>query len=85
MLKSSEASSEISYGNSHVNISYRKPDVLKAVTEAVERHESDGRVGRLAVVSCGPARMAEDARVAAVKMLSEGHSRLDFFPESFNW
>ena len=71
-------------GGSHITVFYHRSDVLGAVTEVVEKHQSNGGVGKLGVVACGPARMADDARAAEVKMLGKGHGDLEFFPESFN-
>lgn len=85
MFTSHELSSNALNGEFRVRVFYQRPEILQVVTEAIAKHESGGGVGRLAVVSCGPGRMAEDARAAVVKMLGEGHDALDFFPESFNW
>jgi predicted ferric reductase len=41
--------------------------------------------GNLAVVACGPARMADDARLAVVDALREGNHHIDYFEESFTW
>jgi hypothetical protein len=84
MFASHELPSKALNGESHVRIFYHRPDILQVITEAVAKHKSDGGAGRLAVVSCGPGRMADDARAAVVKMLGKGHGTLDFFPESFN-
>ncbi|RYO96839.1 hypothetical protein DL765_011412 [Monosporascus sp. GIB2] len=44
-----------------------------------------GHRGSLAVVACGPARMADDARKAVVDTLGRGRSKIEYFEESFNW
>ncbi|KAL2110417.1 hypothetical protein VUR80DRAFT_1177 [Thermomyces stellatus] len=41
--------------------------------------------GSLAVVACGPAVMADDARRAVVEILGEGYHRVEYFQEAFNW
>jgi predicted ferric reductase len=64
-----------------VRIVTRRPDVAAAVREAVEEA---GR-GRLAVVACGPAGMADQARGASVEMLAEGYRGVEYFEESFKW
>ncbi|RYP74410.1 hypothetical protein DL771_003077 [Monosporascus sp. 5C6A] len=44
-----------------------------------------GDRGSLAVVACGPAKMADEARKAVVDMLGRGRSTIEYFEESFNW
>ncbi|KAL7931355.1 ferric reductase like transmembrane component domain-containing protein [Trichoderma chlorosporum] len=39
----------------------------------------------LAVVACGPARMADDARLAVVDALKQGNHHIDYYEESFTW
>ncbi|KAL6856373.1 ferric reductase like transmembrane component domain-containing protein [Trichoderma novae-zelandiae] len=41
--------------------------------------------GNLAVVACGPARMADDSRLAVVDALREGNHHIDYYEESFTW
>lgn len=38
-----------------------------------------------AVVACGPAKMADEARRAVVGVLGEGYHRVEYFQEAFNW
>ncbi|RYP91316.1 hypothetical protein DL770_002550 [Monosporascus sp. CRB-9-2] len=57
---------------------YVRGEIEDAVRELGDR-------GSLAVVACGPARMADDARKAVVGMLGRGRSRIEYFEESFNW
>ncbi|KAH8724234.1 ferric-chelate reductase-like protein [Phaeosphaeriaceae sp. PMI808] len=64
-----------------VRVVTRRPDVYGAVRGAVE----DVGKGLLAVVSCGPAGMADQARKASVRMLSEGYGGVEYFEESFKW
>ncbi|KAK9424978.1 putative FAD-binding FR-type domain-containing protein [Seiridium unicorne] len=65
-----------------------RPDVYEEVDNAV--HQS-GRSGSLAVVACGPAKMADEARKAVVDTLGTDPSRqssnfsVDYFEEAFNW
>ncbi|RYP34632.1 hypothetical protein DL767_004192 [Monosporascus sp. MG133] len=59
-----------------------RPSVRGEVEDAVREL---GDRGSLAVVACGPARMADDARKAVVGMLGRGRSRIEYFEESFNW
>ncbi|RYP05445.1 hypothetical protein DL764_003794 [Monosporascus ibericus] len=57
---------------------YVRGEVEDAVRELGDR-------GSLAVVACGPARMADDARKAVVSMVGRGRPRIEYFEESFNW
>ena len=51
--------------------------ILDARTKAAE--------GSLAVVACGPAQMADDARKTVVDLLGQGAIRIEYFEESFQW
>lgn len=59
-----------------------RPDV-RAEIEVAARTTGGG--GSLAVVACGPARMADDARRTVVDMLGRSHVNIEYFEESFNW
>jgi predicted ferric reductase len=63
-----------------VRVVTRRPDVGGAVREAVRDAE-----GRVAVVACGPAGMADQARAGSVEMLAEGWRGVEYFEESFKW
>ncbi|KZM23559.1 oxidoreductase [Ascochyta rabiei] len=64
-----------------VTIEVGRPNVHSLVGEAA--HD----VGRLslAIVACGPARMADEARMASVQMLGQGFTGVEYFEESFKW
>ncbi|CRK20040.1 hypothetical protein BN1723_017823 [Verticillium longisporum] len=62
-------------------VRYGRPDVPREVEDAVRA----ARAGSLAVVACGPARMADDARRAVVDSLSHTEAKVDYFEESFTW
>jgi NAD(P)H-flavin reductase len=64
-----------------VRIVTRRPDVQAAMQKAAE----DAGQQRLAIVACGPALMADQARKASVAMLARGHSDVEYFEESFKW
>lgn len=65
-----------------------RPDVYEEIDNAVHRF---GRAGSIAVVACGPAKMADDARKAVADTLGTSNLRrtsnfcVDYFEESFNW
>jgi predicted ferric reductase len=64
-----------------VRIVTRRPDVQAAMQKAAK----DAGQQRLAIVACGPALMADQARKASVAMLARGHSDVEYFEESFKW
>lgn len=64
-----------------LNVQSGRPNVHDEVQRAVK---SAGH-GRLAVIACGPAQMADDTRKAVVDVLDFGHERVEYFEESFKW
>ncbi|KAH7558674.1 hypothetical protein BM1_04811 [Bipolaris maydis] len=65
----------------NVRIATQRPNVYQVVKEAAE----NARRESLAVVCCGPALMADQARRASVQMLGMGHTGIEYFEESFKW
>lgn len=65
----------------NVRIATQRPNVYQVVKEAAE----NARRGSLAVVCCGPALMADQARRASVHMLGMGHRGIEYFEENFKW
>ncbi|EMD63374.1 hypothetical protein COCSADRAFT_143289 [Bipolaris sorokiniana ND90Pr] len=65
----------------NVKIATQRPNVYQVVKEAAE----NARRVSLAVVCCGPALMADQARKASVQMLGMGHTGIEYFEESFKW
>jgi NAD(P)H-flavin reductase len=59
----------------------RRLDVHALVGEATERAKG----GNLAVVACGPARMADDTRQAAVSATGKTSCDVQYFEEDFQW
>ncbi|KAJ4363678.1 hypothetical protein N0V83_009974 [Neocucurbitaria cava] len=64
-----------------VRIMTHRPDVRAAVEDTAK----DAGQARVAVVACGPALMADQARKATVEMLEKGYRGLEYFEESFKW
>ena len=58
-----------------------RPNVYLSIKEAAE---SAGQRA-LAIVACGPAKMADDARKASVQMLGKGFGNIEYLEESFKW
>ncbi|KAG5943448.1 hypothetical protein E4U53_007056 [Claviceps sorghi] len=60
--------------------------VMQAAAAAAAAECSTGRQGRgLAVVACGPARLADDARQAVVEAMDRGLCEMEYFEEKFRW
>lgn len=55
------------------------------VHAVVEETAQDAGQTSLAIVACGPARMADQTRKASVDMLGEGFGEIEYFEESFKW
>lgn len=64
-----------------VRIMTHRPNVRATVEEAAQ---VAGQLD-LAVVACGPALMADEARRASVEMLGRGCRGVEYFEESFKW
>jgi predicted ferric reductase len=64
-----------------VRIVSHRPNVLGAVQGAAEEAGQEA----LAIVACGPAGMADQARKASVEMLARGFRGVQYFEESFKW
>ncbi|KAM0287044.1 hypothetical protein ACHAQH_000729 [Verticillium albo-atrum] len=62
-------------------VRFGRPDVPAEVEDAV----GAAQAGSLAVVACGPARMADDARRAVVDSLGHTEAKVEYFEESFTW
>lgn len=62
------------------NISYQRP-----VVESIIRGEVAEAAGTLAVFVCGPAQLADDTRLAAVRVVGDGFDGLGYFEEQFGW
>ena len=62
-----------------------RPEVEAAVREAAMDAGKGEIDGRLAVMACGPAQMADEARRACVRVLADGFRGVEYFEESFKW
>lgn len=62
------------------DVTHGRPNVAAVIHEAaIERRAS------LAVVVCGPASLADDARAAFVAELRDRQDDMELFMEAFNW
>lgn len=63
-----------------------RPDVRGEVMAAVEGCGFSGEGGKMAVMACGPAMMADEARRAVVDSLGRAKAEdVEYFEESFTW
>lgn len=63
-----------------VDIEPGRPDIKHSILRSVGKD-----VGRSAVLVCGPAGMADEARVAVHQALKGGARGVDYFEETFGW
>lgn len=61
-------------------VTHGRPNIAAAIHEAVVE-----RSASLAVIACGPAPLADDARAAFVAELRDGQHDMELFVEAFNW
>lgn len=68
-----------------VDISYGRPNVHAAVAEFIDDAAAvaGGASERIAIFTCGPAGMADDARMAVHCALKEGKRGVEYFEEAF--
>ncbi|XWX02378.1 hypothetical protein V2A60_010415 [Cordyceps javanica] len=65
----------------HIEEHFGRPDVDGIVASKLAEQEIES----LAVVACGPAGMADDARRAVVNALAHAPFRIQYFEEHFTW
>lgn len=58
-----------------------RPNIRSVVMSAAD----NARGGNLAVVACGPAKMADDSRLAVIHSLKDENHDIDYYEESFTW
>jgi hypothetical protein len=58
-----------------------RPDIGSVITAAAR----DTQAGSIAVVACGPAKLADDSRLGVVNALKGGNHHIDYYEESFAW
>ncbi|KIW12012.1 hypothetical protein PV08_09286 [Exophiala spinifera] len=65
-------------------ISYRRPDIRHAIISVVgQAHAAGSAGGRVAILTCGPAAMADEARSAIHQVLRAGMRNVEYFEETF--
>ncbi|KAL6251331.1 hypothetical protein RBB50_001539 [Rhinocladiella similis] len=66
-----------------ISVFENRPRVQDIIAAGAQECRPAG--GKLAVVCCGPASLADDTRAAVVEALGEKDAQIDFFPEFFDW
>ncbi|RAL11189.1 ferric reductase family protein [Aspergillus homomorphus CBS 101889] len=66
-----------------VELCYGRPDITATVTAVSE--EARASLARLAVLTCGPAVMADECRMAVYGVMKGGFRDVEYFEESFGW
>lgn len=67
-----------------LEISYCRPNIRETILNVVDRVHADGSAGgKIAILTCGPASMADEARAAVHTALKDGKSCIEYFEESF--
>ncbi|KIW09798.1 hypothetical protein PV08_11899 [Exophiala spinifera] len=67
-----------------INITYGRPDIKASISEIIEEvNDAGSKGGRIAILTCGPAAMADDARAAVHAALKQGKRGVEYFEETF--
>ncbi|KAK6381382.1 hypothetical protein LTS17_004439 [Exophiala oligosperma] len=67
-------------------ISYRRPDIRRTIRSVVENaHAAGSAGGKVAIMTCGPAAMADEARSVIHQVLKGGMNNVEYFEETFGW
>ncbi|KIW31772.1 uncharacterized protein PV07_03368 [Cladophialophora immunda] len=67
-------------------ISYGRPDISAAILKVVNDVDSAAAAGgRIAILTCGPGGMADEARAAVHRALKQGKRGVEYFEEAFGW
>ncbi|PGH17682.1 hypothetical protein AJ79_01044 [Helicocarpus griseus UAMH5409] len=71
-----------------IYINSGRPDIKDTITTSIRDIGNDGilsSVGKTAILVCGPAEMADEARVAVHGLLKERYMGVEYFEETFGW
>lgn len=86
IVHSRSALSESASDNSGLSINQGRPDVTGFILAAAKTNiEGGSKAGHLAVLVCGPAGMADEARTAVHRAMNEGCRNIEYVEETFGW
>ncbi|RMD42017.1 hypothetical protein DV735_g3125, partial [Chaetothyriales sp. CBS 134920] len=78
---SSSSSSE-----DEINIESGRPSIRHAILGTIQEVNNAGSAGgRIAIMTCGPGGMADEARAAVHAALKQGQRGVEYFEEAFGW
>ena len=67
-----------------LHISYGRPNIKKEVLNVIDEvHAAGAAGGRVAILTCGPAAMADEARAAVHMAMKQGKRGVGYFEEAF--
>ncbi|OJK04912.1 hypothetical protein ASPACDRAFT_19883 [Aspergillus aculeatus ATCC 16872] len=66
-----------------LEVRYGRPDITATVQSIAE--EARASASRLAVLTCGPAVMADECRMAVYGVMKGGFRQVEYFEEAFGW
>jgi ferric-chelate reductase len=67
-----------------LNIAYGRPDIRKTILDLVDEvHEAGAAGGKIAILTCGPGGMADEARAAVHTALKQGKRGVEYIEETF--
>lgn len=67
-----------------LGISYGRPNIQKEVLGLIDEvHAAGAAGGRVAILTCGPAAMADEARAAVHTAMKQGKTEVGYFEEAF--
>jgi ferric-chelate reductase len=70
--------------SSNINIAYGRPDIQGTILGVIDEMNDTGAAGgRIAILTCGPAGMADEARAAVHKALKQGKRCVEYIEEAF--
>ncbi|RMZ91127.1 hypothetical protein DV736_g1634, partial [Chaetothyriales sp. CBS 134916] len=69
-----------------LGIEYYRPDIRQTILNVINDVDKAGLAGgRIAILTCGPAGMADEARAAVHAALKQGKRGVEYFEETFGW
>lgn len=68
---------------SDIHMQSGRPDVRALILDAAQ--EASAASVRLAVLVCGPAVIADQARAAVVAAMKQGCRKIEYFEEAYGW
>ncbi|PYH89331.1 ferric reductase transmembrane component 4 precursor [Aspergillus ellipticus CBS 707.79] len=82
-LKGTSSGSVRSVEDLNVQLRYGRPAIHSTVMTAVS--EAKASSARLAVLTCGPAKMADECRASVYDAMKGGFQDIEYFEEAFGW